>query len=277
MDPFLESPAIWPVFHHQMVATLHQDLIRQLGRRSQVHIGERRYQPEPIPGAPGPADERREGYLEIREANGGLVTLVDVVSPANRTTLSGRRAYLDTREQARAMRANLVEIDLVLQGRPMLDYSREGLPDWDHAVTVTRSTHPDRYEIYTATLQKRLPRFRLPWGPTDRDTVLDLQSLFTRAYEQGGFATQIDYRHEPAVPLTDTHRRQLGELLHWPSWPAEAPLTHDEIAVAAYYLWKEEGCPDGRAEEHWRLATERLEQRRRVAGRGANPPPITPA
>jgi hypothetical protein len=36
------------------------------------------------------------------------------------------------------------------------------------------------------------------------------------------------------------------------------PLTHDRIAVAAYYIWKNEGCPEGRADEHWHLAVEWL-------------------
>ena len=72
-------------------------------------------------------------------------TMVDVVSPANRTTSQGRQAYLTTRKDARCANASMVEIDLVLQGQPMLDYSRENLPDWDYAVTVTRATqviHP---------------------------------------------------------------------------------------------------------------------------------------
>lgn len=27
--------------------------------------------------------------------------------------------------------------------------------------------------------------------------------------------------------------------------------THEEIAVAAYYIWLSEGCPEGCAERHW--------------------------
>ena len=111
-----------------------------------------------------------------------------------RSTGAGRTAYLDKRREGTQRAANLVEIDLVLQGQPTLEYSRDGLPDWDYAVTVTRSTQPERYEIYTATLQKRLPRFRLPLAADDRDTVLDLHTAFTRCYDQGGFAAKIDYQ-----------------------------------------------------------------------------------
>jgi hypothetical protein len=266
MDPYLEDEKLWPSFQHQFVTCLHQILLPGLSDRYCAGISERRYTIEPPSDASGLGQERREEYVEIWEANDGrLVTLMDVVSPANKTTESGRRAYLHTRQEAKDGGASVVELDLVLQGQPTLEYSREGLPDWDYAVTATRSTQPGRYEIYTATLQKRLPRFRLPMAATDRDTVLDLQAAFTRAYEQGGFAAQIDYRREPALPLTEVKRRWLGELLRWPSQPVGASLTHDEIALTAYAIWKEEGCPDGRADEHWRLAIERLKQAREHA------------
>src|SRR5215468_7727447 len=112
-------------------------------------------------------------------------------------TTTGRRTYLEKRQEGKSAGANLVEIDLVLQGQPTLEYSRDGLPDWDYAVTVTRATQPERHEIYSATLQKRLPRFRLPLAPDDRDTVLDLQTVFARCYDQGVFAAKIDYQRDP--------------------------------------------------------------------------------
>src|SRR5208282_2485144 len=108
---------------------------------------------------------------------------------------------------------SLVEVDLVLQGQPTLDYSRDGLPDWDYAVTVTRASQPERYEIYTATLQKRLPRFRLPLAADDRDTVLDLQAAFARCYDQGGFAAMIDYQRDPPTTLNAEDRTWLHDLL----------------------------------------------------------------
>ena len=76
-----------------------------------------------------------------------------------------------------------------------------------------RSVQPERYEIYTATLQKRLPRFRLPLAADDRDTVLDLHTAFNRCYDQGGFAARIDYKREPATRLNDEDRRWVADLL----------------------------------------------------------------
>jgi hypothetical protein len=159
-------------------------------------------------------EEHHEEYIEIRQrTDGRLITMVDVVSPANKTTDSGRTAYLEKRREGKAAGASLIEIDLVLQGQPMLDYSRDGLPDWDFAVTVTRATQPDRFEIYTSTLQKKLPRFRLPLASDDRDTVVDLQTAFAQSYDQGGFASKIDYQRDPPVPLSDEDRTWIRNFL----------------------------------------------------------------
>src|SRR5262249_9179628 len=142
-----------------------------------------------------------------------LVTLVELVSPANKVTRQGRAAYLDRRREGRSAGANLVEIDLVLQGQPTLEYSRDGLPDWDYAITVTRSTPPERYEIYTPPRKKRLPRSRLPLAPDDRDTVLDLHTAFTRCYDQGSFSGRIDYSRDPATTLSAEDRSWLRTVL----------------------------------------------------------------
>jgi hypothetical protein len=214
MDPYLEDEAVWPVFHHQLVMCLYQILLPGLVDRYRARVGQRHYVTEQALFTSVVREEHHEDFVEIRQrADGRLVTLLEVVSPANKLTASGRAAYLDKRREGRTAGANLVEVDLVLQGQPTLEYSRDGLPDWDYAVTVTRSTQPERYEIYTATLQKRLPRFRLPLAADDRDTVLDLHTAFTRCYDQGGFAGKIDYRRDPTLVLSAEDKQWLNETL----------------------------------------------------------------
>src|SRR5262249_26915120 len=133
-------------------------------------------------------EQHREETLEIRLRNDGrLITLIDVISPANKTTEGGRLAYLQRRREARAEHANIVEIDLVLQGEPMTEYPKEGLPDLDYAVAVTRAARPDQLEVYPATLQNRLPKFHVPMGAGDRDTIVDLHTTFMRSFDQGSF------------------------------------------------------------------------------------------
>jgi hypothetical protein len=214
MDPYLEDEALWPVFHHQLVMCLYQILLPGLVDRYRARVNQRHYVTEQALFTSVVREEHHEDYIEIRQrADGRLITLVDVVSPANKLTTDGRVAYLAKRCEGKNANANLVEVDLVLQGQPTLEFSRDGLPDWDYAVTVTRSTQPERYEIYTATLQKKLPRFRLPLAADDRDTVLDLHTAFTRCYDQGGFAAKIDYAKDPSTPLNAEDRQWLQEVL----------------------------------------------------------------
>jgi hypothetical protein len=258
MDPYLEDEKLWPQFHHQLVLCLYQILLPGLVDRYRARVGQRHYATEQALFTPVVRDEHQEEFIEIRQrGDGRLVTLVDVASPSNKTTAAGRQAYLEKRAEARGAGANLVEIDLVLQGQPTLDYSAEGLPDWDYAVTVTRASHPERQEIYSATLQKRLPRFRLPLAADDRDTVLDLQASFTRSYAEGGYRARIDYRREPPVPLREESRHWLDSTLVACGLRSPMP-SHEQIALVAYYLWEQEGRPHGRDLEHWHRALAQL-------------------
>src|SRR5438270_574494 len=211
MDPFLEQEKVWPGFQHQFVGSLFQILLPNLVDRYRARVGQRVYHTEMPLFTSVIREEHCEEFIEVRNrSDGRLVTVVDMVSPANKTNSQGRHAYLEKRREARMQNASLVEVDLVMQGQPMLDYSRDGLPEWDYAVTVTRCTQPERYEIYTATLQKKLPRFRLPLAADDRDAVLDLQTVFTRCYDQGGFGPRIDYGRDPVTTLGDEDRKWLN-------------------------------------------------------------------
>ncbi len=214
MDPFLEEEKLWPVFHHHLISCLYQTVLPGLVDRYRARVGHRRYVTEMALFTSVIREEHEEEFIEIRQrGDGRLITLIEVLSPANKTTSEGRRLYMAIRDVCRDARCNLVEIVLVLQGQSLHDYSRDGLPEWDYAVTVTRATQPERHEIYTSTMQKRLPRFRLPLASDDRDTVLDLQATFTRCFDQGDFASLIDYSRDPVTRVNEDHRRWLQEYL----------------------------------------------------------------
>jgi Protein of unknown function (DUF4058) len=214
MDPYLEDESIWPQFQHQLVASLYQIVLPGLVDRYRARMHQRTYVTEEPLFTSIIRRERIEEFIEVRQrGDGRLVTLIDVASPINKTLPQGRTAYLETRRQARAQGASIVEIDLSLQGAPLLEYSRDGLPEWDFAVTVTRCAQPERYEIYTSTLPKRLPRFKVPLAADDRDTVLDLQATFARAFDHGNFAGQIDYTRDPATKIAEAHRTWIADWL----------------------------------------------------------------
>lgn len=214
MDPYLEDDKLWPAFQHQLVSCLYQILLPGLVDRYRARVSQRTYVTEQPLFTSIIREQHLEEFIEVRQrTDNRLVTLIDVVSPINKVRPQGRISYLETRKQARMQNASVVEIDLVLQGLPMLDYSRDGLPEWDYAITVTRCTQPERYEIYTTTLQKRLPRFKVPLAPDDRDTVLDLQATFARCYDQGSFGSQVDYKRDPGMKMKDDDLKWLAEVL----------------------------------------------------------------
>jgi hypothetical protein len=209
MDPYLESEDLWPLFHHQAVTSLYQILLPGLVDKYRARIDERQYVSEQALFTSLVRQEHREPYIEIRQrGEGRLITRVEFISPANKTTPEGRQVYLAKRDEARLRGASLVEIDLVLQGQPLFDYPQGGPPGWDYVVTVTRANQPDRPEAFPANLQKRLPRFRLPLARDDRDTLIDLHAAFARAYDQGSFAGKINYKREPPIAVS-------GENLAW--------------------------------------------------------------
>ena len=214
MDPYLEDERLWFSFQHHLVRCLSEIVRQGLVDRYRARVCQRIYLVEQIMFTSILREEHCEEFIEIRQrSDDRLITVIDIVSPTNKVTAQGRSAYLDKRREARSQNANIVEIDLVLQGKPMLDYSRETLPDGDYVISVTRNIQPDRFEIYTSTLQKRLPRFRMPLASDERDMVFDLHSAFTRCYDQGGFAERIDYRTDPRTHLEEDDRLWLRELL----------------------------------------------------------------
>lgn len=209
MDPFLEEEELWPWFQHQLAITLQRMLSAEIGHRYSVPISERCFRAE--------HRDHCEEYVGIHaKGDGRLVTLIDIVSPADKLTEAGRTACRDSRQAARESGASVVEIDLALRGEPLLEYSRAGLPHWDYAVTVTRRATPERHEVYTSTIEKRLPRFRLPLASEDRDTVVDLQEAFAQTYDDCGFGDLIDYRKNPAIPLSEEVLDRLAEVLREP-------------------------------------------------------------
>lgn len=216
MDPFLEHPSNWPAFHRHLIGSVYQILLPGLVDRYRARVSTRTYTSNLVLFTSVTRQQYEEEYIEIRSrGDGRLVTLIDVVSIGNRTTTAGRTAYLSTRAAAQSERAGVVEFDMLTQGLPPVDFDRSSLPAHDHTVTVTRGGSPDRYEIYTSGVRRRLPKFKLPLAADDRDTVLDLQIAFSRAYDTGQFEKMIDYTSPlPAdVKLTDEDREWVHALV----------------------------------------------------------------
>jgi hypothetical protein len=214
MDPYLEQEMLWPTVHSLLVNTLFQSLVPGLLERYRARVVERTYVLEQVLFTSVSRHEHREPYLEIRQrGDNRLVTLIEVISPANKTSDAGRSAYDARRQEALKQRANVVEIDLILEGRSLHDFSRENLPAWDYCVVVTRAPRVDQHDFYPTTLDKRLPRFKLPLAGDDPQKTVDLQQLLHRVYDQGNFPDSIDYQRDPPTSLSSDQRAWLDQHL----------------------------------------------------------------
>src|SRR5271154_400604 len=101
MDPYLEDDKHWPAFHNQLAHCLYQMLLPGLMDRYRARIAQRHYFTEQALFTSVIREEHLEQFIEIRQrSDGRMVTLIDVVSPANKTTPVGKQMYMDKRREA---------------------------------------------------------------------------------------------------------------------------------------------------------------------------------
>lgn len=141
-------------------------------------------------------EETPARWIGVRTASGELVTVIELLSPANKTT--HREAYRTKRANYIASDVNVVEIDLLRTGRHTIDldeteHHRRYAPLGEHyLVCASRGIIPDRRELYPCKLRERLPVIRIPLRFTDPDVPLDLQALVDRCYTTGRY-WMLDY------------------------------------------------------------------------------------
>jgi hypothetical protein len=128
-----------------------------------------------------------------------VVTAVEVLSPVNKTSRAGRDQYERRREKlVKDSSVNLVEIDLLLSGSPLLLVPAELMPyEYYHPyrITVLRSHGERHLEMYKASFRERLPVIPIPLRAKDEDAVLDVQALVEQCYAAGP-GRLIDYRQQ---------------------------------------------------------------------------------
>ncbi len=146
-----------------------------------------------------------EGFIEITETGGGrVVTIVEVISLANKLAGEGKRMYRKKQREMQRAGVNIVEIDLLRQGPWIVVAPRDAVPQSHrkpYRVCVWRCQQPDECEMFQATFRERLPVIPIPLRPADPEARLDLQALIDRCYANGAY-DDIDYSGEPTPPLS---------------------------------------------------------------------------
>jgi hypothetical protein len=160
----------------------------------------------------------RELFIEIRHVGSAadVITVVEVLSPTNKSSGDDREPYVQKQAALLASPTNLLEIDLLRKGRHTVAVPLGSLPTdvpWHYLVSLHRSAQRGRYQVWRVTLQQRLPRILVPLADGDPDIRVDLEAVFTRAYDEGAYDRDIDYAREPDPPLAPADAAWADSLL----------------------------------------------------------------
>jgi hypothetical protein len=171
---------------------------------------------EPIV-VPMPIEPLTESCIEIVDVASGhrLVTVIEVLSPANKSSSRGRRLYRKKQRELRKGKVSLVEIDLLRAGRRVLSVPTALIPRShrsQYQVCVRRGWKVLEVEVYRVALREPLPTIRVPLRPDDVDVPLKLQALIEECYRKGRY-DDLDYKQPPEPPLESEDAAWAEELL----------------------------------------------------------------
>jgi hypothetical protein len=224
VNPYIEAQGFWPDFHLKFLNYLQEALadhlpaayearldervqltnfatetehlikpdlavLRNSARAGRDRTGTLLLEPETIPTVI--IQEETQAYLKIlHRPDRQLVTIIELLSPANKAGES-RRQYLERRNAILMSEAHLVELDFLKGGRsvPM----RRPLPVGDFRAIVSREEQRPDCQVYTWTVDMKLPLIPIPLRVPDPDIEIDLAPVYQTAFERGRYDRSIDY------------------------------------------------------------------------------------
>ena len=160
-----------------------------------------------------------EPFIEIidRESGNRVVTVIEFLSPSNKSPGLNREQYLRKQREVCSSDANLVEIDLNRFGTHTLAFPLAHLKPQGrtpYMVCVRRATRRGKAEVYPMPLWERLPVVKVPLRPDDADVPLDLQALVEQCYRNGAYEGRLNYATDPDPPLFGADKKWADARLH---------------------------------------------------------------
>ena len=168
----------------------------------------------------------RETYLEIQEvtsepgselwmksADGdvNVVTLLEILSPWNKSSREGRVQYQRKRQEVLNSYTNLVEIDLLRAGQRTVQTFP---PDYHYCMLVSPAPLRPQAQFFPFTVRQPIPTFQLPLQVNDEWPLIDLNTILHDLYDRAAYDLRIDYRGEPTPPFEAADAQWLAALLH---------------------------------------------------------------
>ena len=235
MDPYLERPSRWLGFHNKFVVALSfalnealppgysaevdervllvEDDTPRSSRRPDVSILGSDATPIKTVSQPGgvavlerPEKVKMEWvewidewFLEVRDDDDVVVTVIEVLSPTNKSNSDGRKEYLAKRKRVLASETNLVEIDLLREGPRFV--TRATNAPFDYYVLIAKPDNRSEGDLFPFTIRDPIPRFVLPLRPPDVGPIVDLNEVLRETYDRSHLERRVNYSQDPVPPL----------------------------------------------------------------------------
>ncbi|HRW08599.1 MAG TPA: DUF4058 family protein [Caldilineaceae bacterium] len=253
MDPYLERHSLWKEIHTGLIVGIQRFLNPLLRPRYRVAIEQRNYSAlltpdddlvgipdlliipqmpststsvqtraadmamvEPLVGELPVPEEVRERFLEIRDATTQeVITAIEILSPTNKTTRDGRRQYEKKRTDTLKSATNLVEIDLLREGRPFaitLPGNRSS-QESNYRIVISRAQYRPKADVYLFGIRNPIPDLPIPLRYGETEPILSLNQILHTIYDEGSYDLAIDYSQPPQPPLAESDRLWAEELL----------------------------------------------------------------
>ncbi len=242
MDPWLELPARWLGVHNRLITAIADEIVPKVAPRYYVDIEQHTYLGlfggDPITDRPdiviGRTKSRRplpqslessatsalgvleldievpvkdridEWYLEIRDVGTGkLVTVIEVLSPTNKSHVAGRKKYCKKRNRIfRVEDEPDPDRPAPAPGKPMPMTTREPVES-DYRIMISRSKSRPRAKLLAFGVRQAIPAIPIPLLPKDPEPSLDLNGVLHALHERARFDLRLDYANPPVPPLSE--------------------------------------------------------------------------
>jgi hypothetical protein len=247
MDPYLETPDLWPDVHHGFINEIQKAINPQITPKYVARVEIRDYvesdadleryrtpdlriestpkpKPkstvangalliaEPVIVASLLSDQIEEAYLTIKHRESkALVAVLEVMSASNKASGSeGRKSFMEKRREVLASEVHWIEIDLLRDGRRA---NGPSFPSMAYRVLVARGDDRGLTRCWPISLRQRLPVIGIPLKGSDPDVPLNLSAVLDSVYEVGAYDCSVDYAKPPDPPLAPADAKWANKLL----------------------------------------------------------------
>ncbi len=235
MNPYFEQPSVWRGFHNHLLSQLALSIAPRVAPRYLVEYEESLYVDQAEAGgslfaiadvavarndrsadsggtatlaAPATAPvtarvrlgavTRKHRWLTVRDSQTRrVVTVIEVLSPSNKSPGDDREQYLRKRRRILRSSAHLVEIDLLRGGQRM---PVEDAPPSDYRVMVSRRPQRPDVQVWPVGVRQPLPPLPIPLHTGEPELTLDLKPLIDAVYDGGAYQHHL-YAALPQPPM----------------------------------------------------------------------------